>query len=389
MVTAAKRQYVQSIRKRYRASSKKEKKLILDEFCRVCGYHRKHAIRLINQDPKPKYANTHSRRGPKKVYDSPLLHDILRDLWVTTNLPCSKRLKAIIPLWLDHYDKYVVPDAVREKLLNISPATIDRIMATSRAKFTKRGLTTTKPGSLLKKQIPINTNQWNEKIPGFLEADTVAHCGTTVAGSYVFTIDCVDIATGWTEQRAVWCKGEAGVISAIKNIEESLPFTLLGFDCDNGSEFLNWHLLRHLTHRKKPIQFTRSRPYYKNDNAHIENKNWTHIRQYLGYERFDHAEITNLLNQLYTSEWNLYFNYFIPSVKLIRKTREGSKTIKEHDKPKTPLQRLLESEHVSDETKKRLNEHMKAVNPFVLRDKMFKKIKDILEFANSSENIPV
>jgi hypothetical protein len=388
MVNTAKRQYLESIRSRYHASSRTDKKRILDEFCTICGYHRKHAIRLLNGDPKPIYRTSFSRRGPKKTYADPLLHDVLRDLWVITNLPCSKRLKAIIPLWLPHYDKYEVPDSIREKLMTISASTIDRIMAPSRAKYTKRGLSTTKPGSVLKKFIPINTNQWNEKVPGFLEADTVAHCGSTTAGSYVFTIDCVDIATGWTEQRAIWCKGERGVVAALQDIEQSLPFELKGFDCDNGSEFLNWHLLRHFSDRKKPVQFTRSRPYYKNDNAHIENKNWTNIRQYLGYQRFENIEITAMLNQLYTSEWNLYFNFFIPSVKLISKTRVGSKTIKEHDAPKTPVQRLFESQHISNKAKDRLQHQRKTLNPFTLREKMFNKIKAILKVVNYTPQNP-
>ena len=189
-------------------------------------------------------------------------------------------------------------------------------MALSRAKFAKKGVATTKPGSIIKKQIPIKTNQWNETIPGFIEADTVAHCGSTVAGMFVYSLNCVDIASGWTEQRAVWGKRERGVLEAINDVEKSIPFPIKGFDCDNGSEFLNWHLLRHLTERKQPVQFTRARPYHKNDNAHIENKNWTHIRQYLGYQRFEQQNLVEKLNELYTSEWNDFHNFFSVSVKL-------------------------------------------------------------------------
>jgi hypothetical protein len=196
-----------------------------------------------------------------------------------------------------------------------------------RTKYSKRGLSTTKPGTILKKHIPVKTKQWDEEKPGFLEADTVAHCGDSVAGMFVYTLNCVDIATGWNQQRALWGKGEQGVLQAIQNIEKTLPFDILGFDCDNGSEFLNWHLLRYFSKRKQPIKFTRSRAYHKNDNAHIEGKNWTHIRQYLGYQRFDNIELVDLLNDLYTKEWNLYFNFFIPSVKLINKVRDGSKII--------------------------------------------------------------
>jgi len=210
----------------------------------------------------------------------------------------------VLSLWLPGYvQKYGdLSQAVTEALLRISPSTIDRILKPVRVKYKGRGRSTTKPGTLLRKQIPIKTNQWDESRPGFLEADTVAHCGTSMTGMFAFTIDCVDIATGWTEQRAVWGKGEMGVLEQIKNIEASLPFPLLGFDSDNGSEFLNYHLLRHFTERTQSVQFTRSRAYHKDDNAHVEQKNWTHVRQWLGYHRFDLPEIVLLLNKLYTTE---------------------------------------------------------------------------------------
>jgi hypothetical protein len=207
--------------------------------------------------------------------------------------------------------------------------------------YAKHGRSTTKPGTLLRRQIPIKTNQWDETRPGFLEADTVAHCGDTTAGTYVNTVDFVDIATGWTEQRAVFGKGERGVVEQVKDVEQSLPFPLLGFDCDNGSEFLNYHLVRHFAGR--PIAFTRSRAYHKDDNAHIEQKNWTHVRQWLGYERLDRPEAVELLNDLYRTEWRLFHNFFCPSVKLIAKDRIGSKTVRRHDSPKTPYQRIIES----------------------------------------------
>jgi len=210
---------------------------ILNEFCTVCGYNRKYAIRLLNttrQAPNPKKL---SRRGRRKQYDDPLILEVLRKLRVTTNLPCSKRLKVIIPLWLPFYPSEL-PKQVRDKRLTISAATIDRLMASVRSTYSKQGLTTTKPGSLLKKQIPVKTNQWDERQPGFLEADAIAHCGSLTAGMFVYTITCVDIATGWTEQRAVWGKGEQGVLEAVESIEHHVPFPLKGFDCDNGSEFL-------------------------------------------------------------------------------------------------------------------------------------------------------
>src|SRR6185436_8565881 len=180
----------------------------------------------------------------------------------------------------------------------------------------------------------------------------VAHCGTTTAGQYACTLDCVDIATGWTEQRAVWAKKDQDVVEQMHSIEKALPFDLLGFDSDNGSEFLNHQLFKHFLSRRVPVQFTRSRAYKKNDNAHVEQKNWTHVRQWLGYDRLDKPEVIPLMNELYENEWRLFHNFYCPSVKLLSKERVGSKTIKKHDAPKTPYQRVQEYGHVSDYAKR-------------------------------------
>lgn len=381
MSGTAKKEYLIAIKARYRKVPRAEKQAMLNEFCTVCGYNRKYAIRILNAPEKPSNPKNLSKRGRKKQYTDPLILEVLKRLWVTTNLPCSKRLKIIIPLWLPFYPR-PLPEEVREKLLTVSPATIDRLMAPSRSRYNKQGLSTTKPGSILKKQIPIKTSQWDEHHPGFLEVDAVAHCGSSVAGMFVYTINCVDIATGWTEQRAVWGKGEQGVLEAIKHIEHHLPFPLKGFDCDNGSEFINWHLYRHLTNRPMPVDYTRARAYQKNDNAHVEEKNWTHVRQYLGYQRFDKPELVDMVNTLYTSEWNLYFNFFIPSVKLIEKQRVRSKIIKKHDKPKTPFQRMLESEYISEETKTKLEKKLKTLNPFKLQKQMKRKITAVIKKVN-------
>ena len=237
----------------------------------------------------------------------------------------------------------------------------------------------------MRKQIPIKTNQWEEFRPGFLEADTVAHCGGSSLGQYVNTVDFVDIATGWTEQRAVWGKGETDVLTQIKDVEVSLPFQLKGFDSDNGGEFLIYHLLRHFAdNRKTPIQFTRSRAYKKDDNAHIEQKNYTHVRQKLGYRRFDNPKMIDLLNDLYKNEWRLYHNFFLPSVKLIEKERIRSKIIKKHDNPKTPYQRVLEADpiDVSNHAKHKLTQHLDYLNPFHLKKIIDKKIEKILQLAS-------
>jgi hypothetical protein len=381
MSNGSKQEYLTAIRSRYLAANKSEKQAILDEFCVVCGYNRKYAIRLLRGSLQQSSPQQKSRRGRKTKYHQPELVAFLKALWIAANLACGKRLKAMIPNWLPHYPE-TLSDAIKSLLATISASTIDRLLKPQRAKHQKCGLGTTKPGSILKHHIPVKTNQWDETRPGFLEADTVAHCGTSTAGMFVFTVNCVDIATGWTEQRAVWGKGERGVLAAIQSIEQALPFPLLGFDCDNGSEFLNWHLQHYLTERQRPVQYTRSRPYHKNDNAHVEEKNWTHIRQYLGYGRFDRQELTPQLNELYTTEWRSLLNFFLPSMKLQEKSRQGSKIIKKHDRPKTPLQRVLDSPHVDESIKQQLREQFQALNPFQLKQQMLEKVQRILAQVN-------
>jgi hypothetical protein len=378
MSPRSKKEYVETIFLRYKQATREQKILILNEFCATSGYHRKHAIRLLRkykrfQKPKPK------KRGRAPFYAQPSILKVLKKIWRGANLPCSKRLKAIIPLWLPGYVQSFgnLSPNVSQALLNISPATIDRLLQPTRLHYKKRGRATTKPGTLLRNQIPIKLNQWDESRPGFLEADTVAHCGNSLLGMFAYTLDCTDIATGWTEQRAIWGKGETGILEQIRHIEKSLPFPLLGFDSDNGSEFLNHHLFRHFTKRKEPIQFTRSRAYHNEDNAHVEQKNWTHVRQWIGYDRLDNPQTVPLLNDLYTQEWRLFHNFFCPSAKLLEKERIGSKTLKHHDPPKTPYQRTLLSPHVSEQVKQSLSKQLESLNPFVLRKTMDEKLKTI------------
>ncbi len=388
MSPRSKKEYVEAIFLRYKKASRKERSIILDEFCATCRYHRKHAIRLLRtfkRFVKPK----RKKRGRSPIYHRNILLKPLKKIWLAANLPCSKRLKAILPLWLPGYIQSFGPlsSEASEALLKVSASTIDRLLHPTRIKYKKRGRTTTKPGTLIRKHIPIKTNQWDEARPGFLEADTVAHCGQSLSGMFAYTIDCVDIATGWSEQRAVWGKGETNVLLQIKEIEKSLPFPLLGFDCDNGSEFLNYHLLKHFTQRKHPVQFTRSRAYHKDDNAHVEQKNWTHVRQWLGYQRLDDPKTVPLLNDLYRHEWRLFHNFFCPSVKLLSKERIGSKTIKHHDPPKTPYQRTTESPHISLDSKQALFKQLEKLNPFVLREAIEKKLKNILIPSPSSSSL--
>ncbi len=378
MSNSAKKEYLIEIRKRYFLATKQERSIILNEFCAVCKFNRKYAIRCINK----KEAAYTKRKGRPKKYFSIAILEFLKILWVTTNLACSKRLKAAIPLWLPHYKKHHKNNLSEKEynlLLEISPRTIDRLLKKLKSKYKKFGLSTTKPGSLLKKQVPIKLNQWDESKPGFIEADTVAHCGSSVSGQFVWSLNIVDIATGWTEQRALWGKGQRGVFEAIKNIRKILPFKVLGFDCDNGGELLNYMLLEYFTNKKQPVQYTRSREYKKNDNAHIEEKNWTHIRQFIGYQRFDKIETTDMLNDLYLTEWRFYLNFFIPAFKLIEKKRDGAKIIKKFSNPLTPYQRLMDSEFIKASVKKELTKTFACLDPFVLESKLKNKIKNILK----------
>jgi hypothetical protein len=382
----SKREYIEAVFLRYKKASRKEKKKILDELCATCGYHRKHAIRVLRKFKrftKPK----EKKRGRHPVYQEDITLPLKR-IWLAANLPCSKRLKVILPLWLPGYSEKFgsLPLETIKALRGISPATIDRFLKPVRIQYRERGRSTTKPGTLLRKHIPVMVNQWNESRPGYLEADTVAHCGQSMAGMFAYTIDLVDIATGWTEQRAVWGKGETSVLEQVRDVEHSLPFDLLGFDCDNGSEFLNHHLYRYLTGRVKPVAFTRSRAYHKDDNAHIEQKNWTHVRQWIGYERLDNPGVVELLNDLYTTEWRLFHNFFCPSVKLISKERVGSKTIKHHDSPKTPYQRIMETPLVKSSVKKELSRKLEGLNPFTLRTAMEKKLQKISQLCYNNHS---
>jgi len=384
MTIKSRKEYLQAIRLRYKSVGKKEKIPILTEFCLTCGYNRKYAIRLLSGKKKKKRGQTKS--GPKPVYQDKELLVILKHIWFATDQMCSKKLRAAIPLFLPFCEQEYgfIGNHIKAKLHTISAATIDRLLKPVRARYTTKGRCGTKPGTLLKNQIPIQTDTWNSSQPGFLEADSVAHCGNSLAGDFLWSLTFTDIASTWTENRAVWNKGAHGVLTQTKDVEAQLPFPILGFDCDNGSEFLNYHLHRYFTGRpEKPVAFTRSRPYKKNDNAHVEQKNWSHVRQLLGYDRFDKACLVDLLNDLYKNEWSLFNNFFCPSMKLTEKKRINSKYVKKYDRPKTPYQRLMASTHICPETKQKLTDTFLRLNPFCLKKKIQTKLKRIFAILHS------
>jgi hypothetical protein len=378
--------YLKAIRPRYRKANKKDKGSILSEFCEVCGYNRKYAIRVLSTPTKKK---PRQKPGRKPVYSDPQLLTILKRIWMATDQMCSKKLKAALPLWLPFYEDAYEPvtTALENSLLRMSPATIDRLLKPVRVRYGKKGLCGTKPGSLLKNQIPIRTHHWDVSVPGFVEADTVAHCGNSLAGDFIWSLTMTDIETTWTENRATWNKGATGVVGQIQDIEEALPFPLKGFDCDNGSEFLNHHLLRYFTDHPGKINFTRSRPYKKNDNAHVEQKNWSHVRNLFGYDRLDKPQLVPMMNDLYQHEWSLYQNHFCPSMKLESKERINSKYRKTYGTPKTPFQRVMQSDHIAGQVKAQLRSVHLSLNPFTLKQSIERKLRAIFKQVNVTPNV--
>jgi hypothetical protein len=375
--------YLKNLSKRYKEAKKHEKGEIITELCEASGYHRKHAIRLLHKISKKQKQRL--KTGRPKIYADNVYLDPLKRIWLLMDQPCGKRLKMALPIWMPFYGETygVLEPKVYDSLLSMSAATIDRMLAPLRTQY-KRSYGGTKPGSILKKHIAIKTDQWNEDKPGFLEADTVAHCGTSLSGSFVWSLTMTDICSGWTENRAIWNKGAAGVLAQIADIENCLPFLILGFDSDNGNEFLNWHLIRYFSNEQgeQRVIFTRSRPYHSDDNAHVEQKNWTHVRQLFGYYRFDNPELVELMNDLYKNEVSQLNNFFMPNFKLIAKQRIGSKIIKKHTKPATSYQRLMQSNHIDDAIKKKLTEQYSQLNPFILQKMIQKKLKRVFAKVN-------
>ena len=362
MVQQSKREYLEKVRDRYQRAGRRHKQLILDEFCKNCDYHRKHAIRLLNR-PAPV---THPRPGPRCYYDE-AVREALKVLWLATNRLCSKLLKAAIPLWLPYYPPTPpFTPATRQKLHRISPASIDRLLRPVRQHYGAHGLAATRPNHRLKHQVPIRTSHADVDRPGFIQADSVAHGGDSMEGDFIWSITLTDVFSQWTACRVVWNKGYAGVAQAVQTIETQLPFRLLAFHSDNGGEFLNHHLRRYFLERQIPIVQTRARPDHKDDNAHVEQKNWMHVRQLLGYQRLDNPDLIPLLNRLYEA-WDLFQNYFCPTLKLTSKTKLGARYIRRYEAPRPPVQRLLDSPFINEPLKTHLTETRLNLNPLNLK----------------------
>jgi len=353
---------------------------MISDVCEQFGYSRKHATKMLGA--KAGWGGDPAVRKGRPARYGPEVVEVLLRIWKAAEQPCGKRLVAMLAQWLPYEEKEHgrLTPAVREKVLGISAAQVDRLLAPHKA-GARRGRCGTKPGGLLKHQIPIRTDNWDVTVPGYLEADTVAHCGNSLEGEFIWSVTYTDIYSGWTTNRAVWNKGAAGVVEATRDVEAALPFAVLGFDCDNGSEFLNWHLVSYLAERENKVGFTRSRPYHKNDNGHVEQKNWTHVRQLLGYDRLEDPALREQINALYRDIWEPFHNYFCPSAKLLSKDRHGAKIKRRHDRPMTPCDRLLASPNVSESAKKKLRQTRAALNPFELQRRLDAALRPILQRA--------
>lgn len=374
MSLTLKRLYVDFLRQRYQAATRRKLKImILDQLCRDSGFHRKHAIRVLNEKPTVK-----NKRGRKRTYGDGARYHI-RKLWLAMEQVNGRRMKAMLPDWLKHYKAPGYGPFIEKELLSMGHATIERILQPYRAELGRKLRSGTKPGHL-KHKIPMKPFDRNVAVPGYMEADTVAHCGGSLSGEFLWSLTGVDRLLGWTENRAVWNKLSHEIVEAVDDIEDSVPFVLKGLSTDNGGEFINNLLIDHLganKKRKTDVFMTRSRPYKKNDQCYVEQKNYTHVRKLLGYDRLDAPKIKELVNDLYKNEWGQLQNFFIPQVKLIEKIRVGAKYKRKHSKPMTPYHRLMECPQITEETKKKFTAIYESLNPFELKAGIERKLKRI------------
>jgi hypothetical protein len=387
MSQKSKDELLEAVRPRYLKAGKVEKQKILDEFTSATGYHRKHAIRVLkNRVPT---RQRRKRTGYPTLYRGEVVQ-ALEQIWEIYGQICSKRLQPFLPeaiRVLERCQEIRLCEDTKEGLLKISSASIDRCLRPIRNQ-TRYGLSTTRPGSRLKTLIPVRTfTEWDEERPGFLEIDLVAHCGNTTEGQFLCTLTCTDLCTGWTEVTGLLHRSQEAVSEAVRQMRQRLPFPLLGIDSDNGGEFINELLYRYCLDEK--ITFTRSRPYQKNDQAHVEHtcpggrcqgKNWSVVRHTVGYDRWETKQELALLESIY-DDLRLYINFFQPSLKLIAKERLGNKTRKRYDTAKTPYQRILERQDISLEAKARLINLYLQLNPAELRRRIDQKIAKLWKIS--------
>lgn len=375
MSQTTRRELLEKLRRRYPHAGAGYKRKLLDQAQELLGYHRKSAIRALGTLPVARAPGIITGRPTR--YEPSVLVPWLRPIWQATDYACGRRLVAMLPEWIPAYEAHErqMPVEAREKLLEASARTLDRLLEPLRCSGAGRSLT--RPGTLLRHQIPIRGSVWEEGKAGWMEVDTVALCGGSVAGEFVWMVDGVDYATTWVEVRPIWGRGQAATLAALRDMEASLPFPLLGLDSDNGGEFLNYHVMNWLQKRPRPVFMTRSRPWKKDDNAHVEQKNWTHIRQCFGYERHDNPEVMEPINALVKGAYGQLLNYFHASLKLERKERVEGRLKRIYGAAQTPLARVLESPEVTPQTKRRLEEEKSRLNPFALKREVDRWLKVI------------
>jgi len=379
MTIKSKNEYTKTVAARYlKAAGRAEKTKILDEFCATLGCHRKHGIRKLG---KTNFHDPPVQRNREKLYSAEA-DAALIDIWEAYGYICAERLHPYLPeaiRKLEQFGHLSLTDHVKKELFSMSRATVGRRIMRHRILNVGKGLSSTKPGSLLKRHIPIQTKSWDIARPGFLEMDLVAHCGGSLFGDFINTLQVVDICTTWTERKAVMGKSQHAVFAGLMDIEKKLPFPVLGYDSDNGSEFINDQLWKYC--QSRGIVFTRSRPYMKKDNAHIEQKNWPLVRKILGYGRFETEHQLMLINDLYDNELRLYLNFFQPTLKLKSKERFGAKLRRKHDKALTPYQRVLECPDIPEGKKAELRALYETLDPVKLKRKIDKKVKIIISLV--------
>jgi hypothetical protein len=359
-------EHIKRLRERYRQADKRTKTAMLTEICLTWNIDRKHLIKLLSG----KRGGPKKKAGRKARYDGRLVRHITV-LWDSMERIHPKRIKAAIPIWLPFYRDPDFDPNLKSQLLKMSASTIERFL--NRGRKVIKGLSLTRRSKFFRYRIPLTATHDKIINAGHVAADTVAHCGDDISGSFVWSLTVTDRLTAWTENRALPDKKANTVKNAMNSIESQLPFKLRSIQTDCGTEFLNFVMMKYFQHRPAPVVMSRSRPYQKNDNAHVEQKNFTHVRECFGYERID-LELTNLMNEIYREYWNPLHNFFLPQMQLVSKERIGSRIKKKHDFPKTPFERIKLAPNVSEEEKARLEIRMKSLNPFELKKGLEKKL---------------
>ena len=376
----AKYEYVQVMSRRYHNSDRKTKCLILSELEINLKIHRKSAVRLLStvKNKRPK-----ENRGRRRIYNDFVIQH-LKKLWIDMGQICSRRMKKALPRWIKHYD---CPEITKILLIQMGKSSIDDYLKPYRAQYRRHWNSGTQAGKYIKMMIPLKPLDYNVTGIGHVEADTVHHCGGSLTSAYALTLTVTDIITSWTECRSMWGKSMFGVITCMKDIEASLPFKIHTVAVDNGNEFLNHQFIRYFQgdDRTDKVMIKRGRPYKKNDQCYVEQKNYTHVREIFGWDRYDRKELIELMNDIYKNEWSLLQNLFYPQMKLKTKLRVGAKYKKTYSEPETPFERVLAQASVPPETKARLIELEKTINPFELKKSIETKLKLINKLLNQAD----